>query len=77
MNPYRKAALLLIRMVAFAFILVGLLLLSSYVFYAVGQKKPEGGIIWILLKAIPVLIGLVLLLKSGAIARKLTEDFDE
>jgi hypothetical protein len=77
MNPYTKAARFLIRMVAFGFILFGVLLLSSYVFYFAGHKKPDEGVLWMILKSLPVIFGLVLLLKSHAIARKLTEDFDE
>jgi len=77
MNPYTKAALFLIRLVAFGFILFSLLQLSTYLFYFFGEKKPAGSALSILLKTLPLVIGLVLLLKSYKIARKLTEDFDE
>lgn len=77
MNPYTRAALFLIRLIAFGFILTGALLLGAYFFSLKAGKHPEGGIISLSLKTLPLLVGLVLLFKSYAIARKLTEDFDE
>jgi hypothetical protein len=77
MNPYTKAALFLIRMIAFGCILCSLLLLASYVFYLRAEKKPDDGVISLILKTLPLLVGFVLLCKSGAIAKKLTEQFDE
>ena len=76
MNPYTKGALFIIRMVAFGFILLGALPLGADYFVS-RQHKPGDGIFWIALEILSVLAGLVLLGKSGAIAKKLTEDFDE
>jgi len=77
MNPYTKAALFVIRMIAFGCILCSLLLLASYVFYLKTEKRPDVGTLSIILKSLPLLFGFVLLFKSSAIAKKLTEDFDE
>ena len=77
MNPYTKAALFLLRMIAFGFVLVSVLQLGSLVFYFAGPKKPVIDWVSVGLRSIPLLIGLVLLIKSYAIARKLTEHFDE
>ena len=76
MNPYKKAALLLIRLVAsgfmlFGFIYLGLYLVKSYL------ARSEVQIGSCLLLAIPEVIGLVILIKSAAIANRLTRDFDE
>ena len=76
MNPYTKAALFIIRLAAFAFILFGALPLGAD-YFARRQGKPSAGTIWLFLEIFSVLLGFVLLFKSGAIARKLTEDFDE
>lgn len=77
MNPYTKAALFLIRLIAFGCILCSLLLLASYAFYLNADKKPDDGMFSLALKTLPLLIGFVLLLKSSAIAKKLTEDFED
>ena len=76
MNPYKKAALFIIRLVAFAFILFGSLQLGAE-YFARRQHKPSGSMIWLFLEIFSLLLGFVLLFKSGAIAKKLTEDFDE
>jgi hypothetical protein len=76
MNPYTKAALFLIRLIAFGCIMTSLLLLGSYVFYLKGDRHPEGGVLSLIVKTLPLIIGAVLLVKSYAIAKKLTQDFD-
>ncbi len=76
MNPYRKAAAFLIQLVACAFVLFGALPLGMN-YFAHRQHKPVSGIGWLVFEVISLLVGLVLLLKSGSIARKLTEDFEE
>lgn len=76
MNPYTKAALFIIRLVAFAFILFGALALGAD-YFASRQNTPNPGKIWLFLKIFFLVLGFVLLFKSGAIAKKLTEDFDE
>ena len=76
MNPYTKAASFVVRLVAFAFILFGALPLGAN-YFASRQHHPSGGMIWLFLEILSLLFGLVLLFKSGAIAKKLTEDFEE
>ena len=76
MNPYTKAALFITRLVAFGFILFGALPLGAD-YFARRQNKPSGGTIWLFLEIVSLLLGLVLLFKSDAIAKKLTEEFDE
>jgi uncharacterized membrane protein HdeD (DUF308 family) len=76
MNPYTNAALFIIRLVAFAFILFGALSLGAD-YFASRQDKPSSETIWLFVKIFSLLLGFVLLFKSGAIAKKLTEDFDE
>jgi hypothetical protein len=76
MNPYTKAALFIIRLVAFAFILFGTLPLGAD-YLARRQNKPSGSAVWLFLEIFAILLGFVLLFKSGAIAKKLTEDFEE
>lgn len=76
MNPYTKAALFIIRLIAFAFILFGALQLGAD-YFASRQNKPSAGTLWLFLKVFSLLLGFVLLFKSSAIAKKLTEDFDD
>ena len=76
MNPYTKAALFIIRLIAFAFILFGALPLSAD-YFARRHNKPSGSTLWLFLEIFSLLLGFVLLFKSGAIAKKLTKDFDE
>ncbi len=76
MNPYTKAALFIIRLVAFAFILFGALPLGAD-YFASRQGKPTSGLFWLALEILSLSIGVVLLFRSGAIAKKLTEDFEE
>lgn len=77
MSPYRRAALLLIRLVAFGFILFSILQMGAYFLMVRTDKTPEDSLVMISLKTIPLLIGLAVLIKSSAIAKKLTEDFEE
>jgi len=76
MNPYTKAALFITRLVAFGFILFGALPLGTD-YLSRRQGNPSGSALWLFLEILSLLIGFVLLLKSGAIAKKLTEDFEE
>ena len=76
MNPYTKAALFIIRMVAFAFVLFGALPLGAD-YFARRQHKPAAGTLWLFLEIFSLLLGVVLLIKSREIAKKLTENFDE
>ncbi len=76
MNPYTKAATFVVRLVAFAFILFGALPLGAE-YFARRQHKPISGTLWLFLEIFSLLLGFVLLFKSSAIAKKLTEDFEE
>ena len=76
MNPYTKAALFIIRLIAFAFILFGALQLGAD-YFAHRQHKPSSSTLWLFLEIFSLLLGFVLLFKSREIAKKLTKDFDE
>lgn len=76
MNPYQQAALFLIRLVASGFMLFGFIYLGLYLFKSF-LAKSEVQIGSCLLPAIPIVIGLVILIKSSAIANRLTRNFDE
>jgi hypothetical protein len=76
MNPYFKAALFLIRLIAAGFAIFGITLLCSDVFLMLSHK-PISGPGTLALKLLPLLIGLVLFLKSYALAKRLTRDFEE
>jgi len=76
MNPYTKAARFIIRLVAFAFILFGALPLGLD-YFARRQQQPAAGTFWLFLEIFSLLLGVVLLIKSREIAKKLTENFDE
>ena len=76
MNPYTKAATFVIRLVAFAFVLFGALPLGAD-YFARRRGQPSAGTIWLFLEIFSLLLGFVLLFKSGEIAKKLTEDFEE
>ena len=77
MSPYRKGALLVVRLVAFALVLFPALLAISDFFDS--KLNPRNGFRFFSLawKAVLFLAGMVLLLKSDAIAKKLTEDLDD
>ncbi len=74
MNPYTKGALFVIRLIAFGLIVLSAVYLGSYLFYWMAHKKIADGIFLRFLKSLPLIFGLVLLLKARAIAEKLTED---
>ena len=76
MNPYQQAALFLIRLVASGLMLFGFIYLGLYLFKSF-LAKSEVQIGSCLLSTIPVVIGLVILIKSSAIANRLTRNFDE
>ena len=77
MSPYRRSALFLIRLVAFGLILFTVLWVALSVFASKAGKQPEAGWHVLALKVVPGVLGLFLFAKSGAIARRLTEDFEE
>jgi hypothetical protein len=76
MNPYFKAALFLIRFIAAGFLIFGITLLCSDIFLMLSHKPVSRPAI-LALKSLPLLIGLVLFLKSYALAKNLTKDFEE
>ena len=76
MNPYKKAALLLVRLVASGLMLFGAINIALYLLKSFLNKSdvPMGAC---LVMGIPMVIGLVILVKSSAIAGRLTQNFDE
>jgi hypothetical protein len=76
MNPYRRIALTVIRLVAAGCLLISTLNLGLY-YLKTHQARDSMQIGRCLLLAIPLVIGILLLIKSTAIARRLTQDFDE
>jgi hypothetical protein len=76
MNPYRRIALTVIRLVAAGCLLISTLNLGLY-YLKTHQARDSMHVGRSLLLAIPLVIGILLLIKSTAIARRLTQDFDE
>jgi hypothetical protein len=76
-NPYTKVVLFVIRLVAFGLVFTSLLYLSSYLFFAVGRESSGEGTVSLALKSLPLILGIILWIKSHALAKKLTEDFDD
>jgi hypothetical protein len=76
MNPYKKAALLLIRLIASGLMLFGVINIALYLLKSFLNKAdvPTG---LCLLMGIPIVMGLAIMVKSSAIAGRLTQDFDE
>ncbi len=76
MNPYRKAVAFVIRLIALAFILLPLIFFGlDYMATKTNHAPPPK---WALLVKIgSVVFGFVLLIVSGKIARRLTEDLEE
>ena len=76
MNPYRKGAAMLIRLVALGVAIVGALnTWLEFLRERAGKGPPRLGQI-VLFGALTV-AGLVLLVCSGALAKRMTEGFDE
>lgn len=76
MNPYRKVAASIIRLIALGMIVVPLILVGLD-FFATKTHQAEPGKLSSFLKIGLFVLGLILLFMSGRIARKLTEDFEE
>ena len=75
MSPYTKAALSVIRMVAAGFIVLSLGLYCPDLFLWLSHHPlHHAGVL--LLKAVPLVIGLVLYWKSDPMAKWLTKDLD-
>ena len=76
MSPYEKAILFLIRSLALGLVLTSLVLYGSYFFYMVAGKKAEETIQAKILKGVPLITGVILLIKGGSIARKIAEKIE-
>ena len=76
MNVLYPKALTLLRVVAVSLILPGSLVLAAYVLHARRDHQPVQ-VLHCLSLSIPLVMGVVILLKSQAWARRLTQDFDE
>jgi hypothetical protein len=76
MNPYRKGAAMLLRLVALGLASVGgLNTWLEFLRERAGKGPPRFG--YVILFGALTLAGLILLVGSGALAKRLTEDFDE
>ena len=76
MNPYRKAATLLIRLIALGLMIVPLILFGLD-YFATKAQHIAPSTLSTFLKAGSALLGFILLFASGSIARRLTQDLDE
>jgi hypothetical protein len=75
MSPYAKAALSVLRLIAFGCIILSLAFYSSdYFLYLSHRPLPGSGPL--ALKGVPLLAGLVLYWKGPALAARLTRDLD-
>jgi hypothetical protein len=74
-SPYTKAVLSVIRLVAAGFIFVSLALYLPDLFLWLSHHPAHHAFI-LVLKAVPLVIGVVLYWKSDAIAEQLTKDLD-
>ena len=75
MNPYRRAALFLIRLIAGGFLCIGVFYLFPDAVLLRAHRKV--GALPVTGHCLIFIAGMILLLKSDSLARKLTEDFDE
>ena len=75
MSPYAKAALSVLRLIAFGCIILSLAFYSSdYFLYLSHRPLPGPGLL--ALKGAPLLAGLVLYWKGRVLAVRLTRDLD-
>ena len=74
-SPYTRAALFLIRLIAAGFVICSLCLCSSDLFLWLSHHPPHR-LGWLVLKGVPLLIGLAIFWKSEDIAKQLTKDLD-
>jgi hypothetical protein len=74
-SPYTKAALFVIRLIAFSLVIVSLCLYSTDLFLLLSHRptRPGGALA---LKGLPFVAGLIVFWKSYDLARQLTKDLD-
>jgi type II secretory pathway component PulF len=76
MNPFTRIVLTVIRLLGAGLLLVGGMNLGLY-WFKTHHDKTNIQIWRCFYLSTPLLAGLLLLLKSSALARRLTQDFDE
>ena len=74
-SPYTRAALFVIRLIAFGFMIFSFSLLWEDVFLVLSHHRPHHLHI-LMLKGIPFLFGMFVFWKSHDMARYLTDDLD-
>jgi hypothetical protein len=74
-SPYTKAALSVIRMIAAGFVILSLCLFSPDLFLWLANRPLHHPLV-LVLKAIPLVLGLVIFWKSDDFAKRLTKDLD-
>jgi hypothetical protein len=74
-SPYARVVLSIIRLIAFGAIVFSVCLLSSDVFLYFSHR-PTSGALFLVLKGLPFLAGIVLFWKSSDMADHLTKDLD-
>ncbi len=77
MNPYRRAARFLLRLVGAGLALVGLMLVSGDVVGWLGRSEVKTPWFIVLLQVVPMLLGVWLLLRSDALATSFTAHLEE
>lgn len=76
MNAYTKVAQAVIRLIAFALALISFFYYAEDAFLYLSKHQPVPAWGWLALQGLPLLIGLVLLLKCRALAEHFTRDLD-
>jgi hypothetical protein len=74
-SPYTKAALFVLRLIAFGFVVTGFGLWAGDLFLLL-RHRPTAGPAMLALKGLPVLAGMILFWKSQGLAERLTKDLD-
>jgi hypothetical protein len=75
LSPYTKAALFVIRVIAFGLIILSFCLYSTDLFLVLANRPLRTGA-GLALKGLPLVAGLILYWKSDGIAKKLTKDLE-
>ena len=86
-SPYAKAALFTIRLVACGLMIISLALYSTDIFLYLSHhysafsqyfshEPPPSGTVMLVLKGIPMVLGLAVCIKSKALAVHLTKDLE-